>query len=719
MAPEQVEGHEADARSDIFAFGATLYEMLTGKRAFDGKSQASVIAAILERQPPAVSTTQPTSPRALDRILTGCLAKDPDDRWQSARDVARQLLAIADEQSATVVETPASPPRRTSRAVRSGFAFGAAGLLVGAALTAILFGRFSRPATAPLLPQRVSIVPPTDHPLIFTGAVPQSSLVMSADGRRLAYASNDGWVVRSLDALTVTPLGVFANAAFFSPDGQWLAFISPGKLQKISVSGGRPVTIADQLRNSSPFGDWGEGATIVFPMAGQIAKVSADGGTPVAITTVDAGQGEEHNYPSFVTGAGAVLFTARFDDRPPRIDVLRLDTGERHTVVENARTARYIASGHILFQRDDAVFVVPFDIRTLKVSGQAIPLEQNIRREGQFSAGDHAQLAASATGMLAYVPGEGAANQLGWADASGNYTPLDLPPGRYDLARVSPDGTQIAYEVYVSGGAVWTANNTARVFDIAHGATSQLRNAGPLRAPIWHPDGRALTVFSRRPGAPGIYLVQPDGSERLIVSASDGAELRPGSWSPDGRTLAYTSQGPAGEHVWIVPADEPGSARRLLPNLPHEYGPEFSGDGRWITYTSDVSGRQEVYAMRFPSGAPVRMTFGGAVAGVWHPRANRLFVQAIGQRPAIQEIPLTIREAEIQPGPPRILFEMRVVSSTGQTEAYRTSNNFGPRFDVAPDGRILVARGADPRNLREIVLVQNWFEELKKIAPAK
>jgi serine/threonine protein kinase len=720
MSPEQVEGADADSRSDIFAFGAVLYEMLTGKRAFDGKSQASVIAAILERQPPPVSSVQPVTPPSLDRLVSACLAKDPDERWQSARDVSRQLRSIAEEgRSASGTVMPAVLPSVRATATRrwgSAAALVVAGVVAGAAASAVwLMGNRATPAASTT--QRLSIVTPADHPLVFTGGVPNSSLAMSPDGRYLAYMGRDGLELRSMESLAVTSLPDSRGVqAFFSPDSHWLAFISGDRLRKVAVTGGNPVTLLDHFTGEAGFGDWADDGTIVVALDGALFRISADGGTPEALTTP---KDERHSYPSVVRGANAVLFTvAPRGAREPRIEVLRLDSRERKVLIENARTPRSLASGHLLFQRDDGVFAVPWNPKTMTVTGPAIPLSERIRREGQFSAGDYPQLAVSVNGTFAYVPGEGTTNRLGWVDSAGNFEPIDIPPDRMDVQRVSPDGKLIAFEMYATSGIGFAANNTVLVYDLAR---KGMRNLGgdrmQLRWPAWRPNGRELAVFSRAP-ARGIFLIGLDGSQKLITSKPDEGELRPGSWSPDGNLLAYTVQ-QTGHRIWITGMDGTPS-QPLATGKGIAYAPRFSPDGKWIAYASTDSGRLEVYVKGYPSGAPVQISFNGGSAPVWRPDGKEIFFQTSGPPKAmLVAVPVTISGATVQPGAPRKVFDLNVTTPDGLIEVYRHSNNYGPRFDIGPDGRFLVARGADPENTREIVIVQNWFAELNRLAPRK
>jgi len=713
MAPEQLEGAEADPRSDIFAFGAVLYEMITGRRAFDGKSHASVMAAILEREPPLVSSIQPLTPRSLDRLVSICLAKDPDDRWQSARDVAQQLRAIAEELKSGV-DRPAASPIGRLRRWGAGAALAAAGVVVGAGAASLLL--LNRTSAAPPLAQRLSIVPPANSPLRFTGGTPASSLAISPDGRSLVYTGRNGLELRRLDTLAVTTLTPTSTTqAFFSPDGRWLAYSDTGQLKKVSVDGGNPVTLVERLSGAYRFGTWTDGGAIVFSAGGALYRVGADGGTPEAVTTPT---GEMHTFPAAVRGQNAVLFTVIPSGQQPRVELLQLDSRARTALLENARLPRYVASGHLLFQRDDGVFVAPLDRKTLKVTGPVVPLKERVRREGQFSAGDYAQLAISSSGTLAYVPGEGATNQLGWVDRTGVFTAIDLPPDRIDIPRISPDGTRIAYELYATSGIGMGANNTVLVFDIAHKSVS--RPGGDrvgLQWPAWRPNGREIAVYSSGTER-GLYLMGLDGSMRLVTSQPAGL-LRPGSWSPDGSVLAFTVQEGNEHQVWLTGADATVPPRRMLTGKGQEYGPKFSPDGRWIAYASAQSGSLEVWVKGYPDGAPMQVSFGGGTAPVWSPDGRQLFFQTMfnGSRPVMAVVPLTMSGSTVQPGTTHPVFDLTVTSASGVLEAYRRSNNYGPRFDVARDGRFLVTRGADPENQREIVVVQNWFEELERIAP--
>src|SRR2546426_456486 len=442
MAPEQLEGHEgheADARSDIFSFGAVLYEMATTRKAFEGHSAASVIAAILEKDPPPISQLQPLFPPALERLVKTCLAKDPDERWQTVHDVLLELKWVAEAGSQAGVPAPVVSHRK----LRERLAWAAAGVMT---LIAIAFAiGFVLPA--PKLPQPVR--PSAEiggGANLFIGLGPSAGL--SPDGPRLAFVGQGAdqkrrIYVRPLDQLQAGALSGTENARnpFFSPDSQWIAFFADRMLKKISVQGGAPVTLCDAPEDRG--GSWSEDGTIVFAPDRRVAlsKVSSAGRTPEPLTTLDKQAGEvTHRWPQVLPGGKAVLFTSSTNgDNYEDSDLVVYSTpsGKRKTVHRGGFQARYLPIGHLVYLHKGTLFAVPFDLKRLEVTGQAAPILEGVVNAPAYGG---AQFSFSETGNLVYVAGHSVQNvSLYWMDREGKFQPLRETPGDYYNPALSPD----------------------------------------------------------------------------------------------------------------------------------------------------------------------------------------------------------------------------------------------------------------------------------------
>jgi serine/threonine-protein kinase len=452
MAPEQLEGKEADARTDIFAFGAIVYEMVTGKRAFQGKSQLSLITAILEHDPPPLSAEAVTPP-ALDRLVTTCLAKDPDERWQSAGDLGRQLAFVNESAAPESTASSAAAPRPAGWRLFAPEAVIA--LVVGCVLTGLaawmLVGSGASP---PRAVARFTVPLPPSQQLTNTG---RRVIAISPDGSHLAYAANGQIYLRAMAALRATPLGgtegSLPQGLFFSPDGQWLGFYSTrdDQLKKIAISGGAAVTLC---AIDSPYGaTWRDDGTIIFGGGGQgIFGVADSGGTPEALISLDSETGEFAHGPQLMPDGRSVLFTlGRLGTisggnywNVAQIVIQDLETGERRVVVDGGTDARYLPTGHLVYALSGTLLAVPFDVDRLAATGAPTPLVGDVRHAG---ASGGANFAISETGSLAYMSADVVGRRtLVWVDREGREEVLPAEPGLYFYPRLSPDGSRIAID---------------------------------------------------------------------------------------------------------------------------------------------------------------------------------------------------------------------------------------------------------------------------------
>ena len=734
MAPEQLEGLEADARTDIFAFGAVLYEMLTAKQAFHGKSHASLIAAILEHDPPPVSTVQPLTPPALDRVIATCLSKDPDKRWQSAGDLARELTWVATAGGARVggAQARVAPAARRLR-LAWGVAGLVAGLLIGGIATALIV-RTSRNSArqAPEITRVLIAVTPADQlraaaadQTASEGHLSRTAMALSPDGRTLVFSAVRGnqqqLYARALDQLQATPIAGTDNGAnpFFSPDGRWVGFWADGALKKVSVAGGGVTTVC---QTPAMFGaSWGQNDLIVFGGAehGTLWQVSASGGMGKPLTMLDLKRGEvSHRLPQVLPGNQAVIFTVTRTNLPTWDDtdvvVQSLTTGERKMLVEGAADARYLPTGHLVYVRRGTLMAVAFDLQHLTVGGGAATVIGDLMQSANMTNTAYdsgaGQFSISNSGSLAYVQGgmfTFPERLLVWVNRSGGVERLPAPPRAYIVPRLSPDGKQVLVSTQGDRN-VW-------VYDTLRGTTSRLTVDGRNLVAVWTPDGKRVTFGSSTVGTENLFWKPADGSgsaERLTTSPH---QHRAAAWSPDGRTLVFVETGDTPDVTDIL-AISPGANSQptaVVKTRFTEAYPDFSPDGRWLAYASNESGRSEVYVQPYPGPGPrIPVSAESGTAPRWGAVAKELFYLVPAVAPGVtlkmMAVPITIRPT-FTAGRPQVLFESPL-PITAQVRGY----------DVTPDGqRFLTTQAIERPPIRptQMVLVQNWFEELKRQVP--
>ena len=693
MSPEQLEGKDADGRTDIFAFGCVLYEMATGRKAFSGSSQASLISSIMKEEPPPVSAVLPTSPPALDRVIRKALAKDPEDRWQSAGDLGSELKWIAEGGSASGIAAPTLP----ARSRRAAWMPWAAAVLVAAA-AGLGAGRLLHRAPAPAVIRASVDLPPR------LDLEPQNtSIALSPDGETLAMAGTgpDGkrqlWV-RRLDGFGIQPLAGTEDAMipFWSPDSRFIGFFADHKLKKIPAAGGTAQTIcdADDGRGAS----WSAKDVIVFAPApfGGLSRVSAAGGAPTALTKA-AGPGLSHRLPHFLPDGRHLLYLSGSQgsdaDKTTVIHALDIETGQSTLVAKEASEGRY-AAGHLLFVRERNLMAQPFDASSLKLSGEAVPIAEGV----QFVAPRWcANFGVSQNGRLVFEPGgAGRQRQLTWFDLDGKELSQVGVPAIIAGFSLSPDGTRaVASQSPAQGGAqeLW-------LYELSRGVASRFSfsKKGTL-APRWSPDGRQV-AFGELGG--GVSVKPADGTaEPKKVWASDATGW-PLSWSPDGKFLICRIQDPktGGLDLWIFPMDGGDKARPLIATPAEEFGASISPDGKWLLYTSNESGRGEMYVVPFPAlGEKRQVSTGGVLGGSWLSNNSIVFTQPPDQK--LFAVDLEVRGSSLLVGPARPLF--------GGKSAPR-----GP-VEVAPDGkRVLIAAPLEEGGATELRLVSDWTAGLAK-----
>jgi eukaryotic-like serine/threonine-protein kinase len=459
MAPEQLEGREVDARTDIFAFGLVVYEMATGKKAFEGKSQASLIAKILETDPPPMSSLQPMTPPALDRVVKKCLAKEPENRWQTPKDLCDELKWIA-EGGSQVTLAPTVAVKGIRSVGRRGLILSLGTLLLGGAITGVAIWNL-RPAPSPQPVTRTVINLPPGQQL--AGLDNGPAVAISPDGTRLAYVARQGGAqqiyLRALDSLEAKPIPSTegATAPFFSPNGQWIGFFASGKLKKISVSGGAALILGDAAYSGGA--SWGSQGMIAFTPTVNVSaleQVPDAGGTPQPLTRFEKGD-TSHRWPEFLPGGKAVLFAAgptAVTFTNAQVAVQSIGTGERRNLVQGGMSPRYAPSGHLVYAQGGSLMAVPFDPQRLEVTGTAVPVVEGVLQSPVNGA---AQYSVSATGSLVYVPGGIRATQLQlvWVNRNGTEQPLAAPGHAYFNPRLSPDGRRVAVGITESESQIW------------------------------------------------------------------------------------------------------------------------------------------------------------------------------------------------------------------------------------------------------------------------
>ena len=704
MAPEQVEGKAADARTDIFAFGAVVYEMATGKKAFVGKSQASLIAKILETDPPPISSLQPMTPPALDRLVRKCLAKEPEKRWQAASDVCDEMKWIAEQGEGTQAAMPASGSI-AKRGLREhlGWFVAAVAIVVAAALAAAFIYFRRTPAEAKAI--RFTVSPPEKQTFPVIANTP-SFLSVSPDGSKLAFVAVDAnshsmlWI-RDLDSQTARPIPGTddSSAPFWSPDSRFIAFSDNSSLKKLAIAGGPAETIT--ASPASGGGTWNRDGVILFAagaFGGPILRVPSAGGSATPVTSLDASRYEfGHVWPTFLPDGRHFLYSARNPNvGKSALYVGSLDSKESKLLLNTNSMALFSPPGYLLFVRGGTFLAQPFDADRLEFKGEAIPIAEGV----QFSPlNGRAAVAVSENGVLAYraVPVAGQI-KLVWVDRKGAEQPLAAPPHAYRNPRLSPDGQRVAVTIDELGSQEW-------VLDISRGTLTRLTFDGNYNGgAAWTPDGKKITFGSDRAGTRNLFWQLADGSggvERLTTS--DRTQVA-SSWSPDGQTLSFeeTSAG-TGFDLWVFRLGD----RKFQPFLQtrfNEIAPRFSPDGRWLAYASDESGRFEIYVQPYPGpGGKWQISTEGGREPVWA-RNGELFYRN-GEKTMVVE---TTTRPTFSAGNPKVLFEGRYAN-------YQSL----PDYDVTPDGQRFLFLKAGEEARSEINVVLNWQEELREKAPAE
>ena len=689
MAPEQLQGKATDARADIFSFGCVLYEMLTGERAFDGANAASVIAAVMEREAPSVAEV---APAALDRVVKKCLAKDPDERWQTARDLRDELMWIAGGGTEVPLQAEARP---------TWFPWAAAALLGLTAVSLAVVHLREKPAEFPTL--RYTIAAP-EKTSLQVGGIGVNPFSVSPDGRRLVFRTqtSDGknqlWV-RSLDSLAAQPLAEGGADPFWSPDSKSIGFSAGGKVKKLDLAGGPALALAD----NGPYGGaWGSQGVIIFPQkgGGALVRIPASGGSPIPVTKWAKGE-PQHAYPWFLPDGRHFLFVT-LSAGPTghyQISIGSLDSLESKALLEADSTAIY-SEGRLLFVRESTLMAQPFDPKRLATTGEAVPVAEHVRRISAFPA---AIFSASAGGLLAYSAysaDESAGGfSLTWLDRSGARLSTLGDPRSYLFPNFSPDRKSLAVRIVPNGNSgsdIW-------VFDVARGVRTRFTFDTAEYVAIWSPDGRTIVYSSRKSGHFDLYRKASDGTSAEELLYSDDHDKQPTSWSPDGKFLLYQTGG----NTWVLSLtpEKPGAPLKpflFAPTAINGTNAQFSPDGRWVSYQSNESGRTEIYAAPFPGpGGKRQVSLAGGTLARWRRDGKEIFFIAPDRKLMAAEV--NMQGAALEMGAVHPLFGL-------------VTSFLGYNYDVSLDGQKFLAVVAPEQQGPEALLtvVQNWTAGLKK-----
>jgi len=714
MAPEQAKGAAADHRSDIFAFGCVLYEMLAGRQAFQGDSVTEILASVIKSEADLTSLPPGINPR-LGELIRRCLAKDPKRRWQAAGDVRMELeAALAD-------------PRGLSRRVdmaqgrrplwRRSAPFVATAVMSAAAAAGAAW--FARPTPSARI-MRFSVALADGQQLTRTG---RHNIAVSPDGQSIVYVADGQLYVRRMTDIEARPISGTkqdVNTPFFSPDGQWVGFfaVPEGKLKKIAITGGASVTIASA---SNPYGaTWGNDDRIIIGEGAQgIARVSPNGGT--LETLIKVATGELAHGPQVLPDGDHVLFTLAKSATPKRWDqaqvvVQSLRSGERTVLVNGGSDARYVPTGHVVYALGANLLAIPFDARSLKVTGGPVPIVEGIARSAPNNTAAMFY-GFSASGALAYFVGSGPVDtgfNLMRVDRKGTASTLGVPAAAYSNPRVSPDGKRLAVQVDAEeeGSNIW-------IFDLAGAfAPRRLTFGGANVSPAWTPDGRQIVFISNRDGGMNAIFRQPADGSGSAERLTDPRAARPTSLRVSrGGIVVYRDGGGDGD-LFMFPLEGERKPQPLVRDRGNQTDQTISPDGRWIAYSSTEGGSSAVYVQAFPpTGAKYQIATGDVHDPIWSPDGRQLFYAFAQYGGAIHRvISVDVRtDSGFVFGNPTTLFDNVIAASESEQSPY----------DVTPDGSQFIVRmpiGTDTTNAAaktEIRVTINWFEELKARVPVK
>jgi eukaryotic-like serine/threonine-protein kinase len=706
MSPEQAKGKSVDKRADIWSFGVVLYEMLTGRMLFQGETASEVMASVIMRDPD-LNALPSTTPASLRHLIARCLVKDPKLRL---RDIGEARLALSGSELMGIAASPAEP---TTRGVNRWLVALSAALAVALAVTGVMLWRVGASTLAqPVM--KFDIQPPDQTSLAL---VARPSVALSSDGSMVAFVAaakgESRLYLRSFGELTprMLPGTEGASNPVFSPNGNEIAFFVSGRLKKTTLDGVVSTVIETGSDVDTRGIAWMPDDTLVYsPVAtGPLLQVRSTGGAARAVTTLDDKRGERtHRWPAALPG-GKLLFTVGTLASPDNydratIDAVDLATGKRQVVLEGASSARYVATGHLLFTRESTLYAIPFDVNSLTTRGTPVQVLRGVNGDTTTGA---AHVAVANNGTMVYAPGSAlaAANQLTWVDRQGKAMPIGLPQGLYFDPRISPDGTRVAVtwqSLTAGSGDIWVSDLTRNTF-------TRLSFSGGALTPVWSGDGRTIYYVVIDPsGRKTTIMRKPaDGSREAepIVALEFRTYLK--DVTPDEKTAlidysAPTSGSGMGELMTLALAEN-AKPEPLVTSAFSKYGSTWSPDRRWLAYVSDESGRDEVYVREMSrSGGRWQVSTNGGEEPHWAPDGRALYYRNESQLMAVAVDTRTTFEAK----PPVVLFD----------GVYNLRSDTGISYAIAPKGdRFLMIRLTQENTASTLTVVTNWFAELRRL----
>jgi serine/threonine-protein kinase len=710
MSPEQARGRPVDRRADIWAFGCVLYEMLSGRRAFDGDDVTVTLARIVEREPD-FGALPADVPERVRRAIRLCLKKDPQRRASAVHDV---WLALEGAFETAPVPTPDTAARR--RLIPALAAAIVPALAAGMVIGSLLW----RDSPAPRVVTRFEHVLPAGLQAMSPG---RALLAVSPDGRRFVFNATDGLYFRSFDEpegrLLKTGSADTRTNPFFSPDGSWVGFFQSGQLRRINVRGGAPVDIAPA---SSPYGvSWAPDDSIFYAQPEGILRVSAFGGTPHVV--VRAGNGERMDGPQLLPDGVSLLFSVidrQLSSRgsnvwdAAKIVAQSLESGVRTVLVDGGGDPRYVATGHLVYAVSDGLFAVPFDANAVAVRGGVVSVIQGVRRANAaaLSGSGSANYALSDDGTLFFLAGTDIArpNALTWVDRSGRSEPiLAIRPDLFDTPRLAADDERLLV----------VALGDARIYDLATGRELRLTSdRSVLTYAAWSPDGKWVAYSSTRTGKGGrvnVWVQRSDGAGDAAQVTFLAGETHLDAWAPDGRMLAVHHHPAAGStDIFMIPIDgqHASEPQPFLTSAFSEEAAAFSPDGRYVAYASTETGRNEIYVRPLRGqGSRTTVSVDGGVEPVWATNGELFYRNH--ENYALTAVSIETREA-LRVGTPSILFRGPAFPGGSARARYSVSSD-GRKFIMSAG---LVGSGESSSTQRPLIhIIQNWTEELKRLAP--
>jgi serine/threonine protein kinase/Tol biopolymer transport system component len=698
MSPEQVRGQVVDHRSDIFAFGAILYEMLSGKRAFHGDSAVETMSAILKEDPPEFSETNKAVAPALERFVHHCLEKSPEERFQSARDLAFDLQAISGTSGQTLsTSLPVTSFWNRGWKRAAWLALTSILLLAGLALAVLYFRSSSSPAEVRAL--RFLIFPPEQSNIV-------GIALISPDGQRLVMriADSTGKValwIRPLNSLAaqMLPGTEGGGSAFWSPDSRSIGFFAAGKLKRVDIAGGtaQPICEASEGRG----GTWNRDGIIVFSHVGSdgLFRVSAAGGVPTLLTKLDQSRQETwHRMPSFLPDGKHFLYVTNSVRREDSgVYIGALDSNETSRLVISNTNAVYAPPGYLLFMRESTLMAQRFDATTLQLSGEPLPLVEQVNVSpigfGGYSVSDD--------GVLVYLSG-GGQSQLTWFDRNGRLLSSTGAANYYSNFSLSPDEKRVAV-------ATWDPQTSTRdiwIIDSARTTSTRFTfNAAEDFLPLWSPDGANILFVSDRSGFGNFYEKPTSGAANEEEILKTNERKYSSDWSRDGQYIAFTSSSPQTKlDLWVLPIAGDRKPISFLQTSFNEDGARFSPDGHFIAYYSDDSGLYEVYVQPFPaSGAKWQISSGGGMQSRWRRDGKELFYMAPNRK--LMAVDVNLDKGTFEVGLPKMLFQTHSIGYSGPRNIYESSAD-GQRF--------LINSLQSEANSIPVTVVLNWTADLKR-----